>query len=414
MVSYWKLQLAAPKKLEDYEWICPEPFTNIYSSTTGLYKPCCVSLGKNLPKYAKRKMTTGNSSPLEFYNSDAMKLLRKSFRENNRAILDDVCSVCKDQEDAGITSHRQWYVSRFNDEFNFKKKELERIIEEDCQPTFFHSMEFDALGGNLCNLTCLMCDSLSSSRYHSEAMKLGETESKKSLIRIKPIDPVWEDLKTITSNLCELKLVGGEPLLCADTYKLMEMVKDPSKVILRIITNGTVNPDKFIEIAKQFKQVIVNISIEGVGEVNNYIRYPSKWETILANATKFTSMPNSNVIFVSTINAINIGRLYEIADLAPSLIANGVINDYTMSSIVNNNFYSLRSIPAEVKEAYLDKLYENSKSAEVQKLIKYLESVEHNEDDMIKLIRHIKRRDELRNTCLLDHFPEWENIYNNV
>lgn len=400
------------KKLEDYEWICPEPFTNIYSSTTGLYKPCCVSLGKNLVKYATRKMTTGNSSPLEFYNSDGMKLLRKSFKENNRTILDDVCSVCKDQEDAGISSHRQWYVSRFNDEFKHKKEELERIIEEDCQPTFFHSMEFDALGGNLCNLTCLMCDSLSSSRYHSEAIKLGESQSTKALVRIKPIDNVWEDLKVITSNLCELKLVGAEPLLCSDTYKLMQMIPDPSSVILRIITNGTVKPDKFIELARHFKQVIVNISIEGVGKVNDYIRYPSKWETILQNAKKFTSMENSNVIFVSTINAINIGRLYEIADLAPSLIADGVIDDYTMSSIVNNNFYSLRSIPSEIKEAYLDKLYANSKTSEVQKLIKYLESVEYNEDDMKQLISHIKKRDELRKTCLLDYFPEWENVYN--
>lgn len=403
------------KKLEDYEWICPEPFTNIYSSTTGLYKPCCVSLGRNLEKYVSRKMTTGNSSPIEFYNSEAMKLLRKSFKENDRQILDDVCSVCKNQEDANIRSHRQWYVDRFNDEFKHRKEELEAIIENDSEPTFFHSMEFDALGGNLCNLSCLMCDGLSSSRYLVEAIRLGEADKTKALIKLTPHQTVWDDLPVILSKLDELKLVGGEPLMSKETYRLLNMVPDPSKVILRIITNATVDPTKFIEIAKKFKSVTVNISIEGVDKVNEYIRYPSNWNNILNNAKKFTSMDNSNVIFVSTINALNIGRLYEIEEVAPSLIADGVVHEYTMSSIVNNNFYSLRSIPPEIKEKHLENLYQIAhKYAEVKKLIRYLETTGYNEDDMKKLMTHVKKRDKLRGTCLLDYFPEWETIYNEI
>ena len=30
------------KKLEDYEWMCPEPFTNILTTTYGHFIPCCV------------------------------------------------------------------------------------------------------------------------------------------------------------------------------------------------------------------------------------------------------------------------------------------------------------------------------------------------------------------------------------
>ena len=43
-------------------------------------------------------------------------------------------------------------------------------------------------------------------------------------------------------------------------------------------------------------------------------------------------------------------------------------------------------------------------------LIKYLENAEYNETDMWKMLRHIKRRDRLRGTNLLDVFPEWKSI----
>ena len=30
------------KKLEDYEWICPEPFANLMTTTDSRYIPCCA------------------------------------------------------------------------------------------------------------------------------------------------------------------------------------------------------------------------------------------------------------------------------------------------------------------------------------------------------------------------------------
>ena len=76
-------------------------------------------------------------------------------------------------------------------------------------------------------------------------------------------------------------------------------------------------------------------------------------------------------------------------------------------SPVTNNFYSLNSIPYDIREIYLDKLYQTGHSD----LIKYLENAEYNETDMWKMLRHIKRRDRLRSTNLLDVFPEWKKYY---
>ena len=73
-----------------------------------------------------------------------------------------------------------------------------------------------------------------------------------------------------------------------------------------------------------------------------------------------------------------------------------------------NNEFLLNSIPYEIKEIYLNKLYEEGANIN---LIKYLENAEYNETDMWKMLRHIKRRDRLRGTNLLDVFPEWKEYY---
>ena len=68
-------------KLEDYEWICPEPFTNLKTNPDGHMVPCCVT---NLEKYGKdfQNMNlshTANNTIQEYHNSEYIKLFKKSF-----------------------------------------------------------------------------------------------------------------------------------------------------------------------------------------------------------------------------------------------------------------------------------------------------------------------------------------------
>ena len=83
--------------------------------------------------------------------------------------------------------------------------------------------------------------------------------------------------------------------------------------------------------------------------------------------------------------------------------------EYTMSSLVTNNFYSLKSIPNDIKDKYLSELYQHK----MVDLIKLLESSTYDENDMWNMLRHIKRRDGLRETNLLNVWPEWKEYYEN-
>ena len=62
-----------------------------------------------------------------------------------------------------------------------------------------------------------------------------------------------------------------------------------------------------------------------LGRENNYLRFPSKWEVIMKNARKFAECPRTRIMFATTVNALTIGYLPEIADGVYELRENMVV-----------------------------------------------------------------------------------------
>ena len=79
---------------------------------------------------------------------------------------------------------------------------------------------------------------------------------------------------------------GGEPMIIKEHLKLLEMIikeGHADHILLRYNSNQTVIPKKIVELWKHFEKVVFNCSIEAHGQLNNYIRYPSKWENLEKN-----------------------------------------------------------------------------------------------------------------------------------
>ena len=377
------------KKLEDYEWICPEPFNNLMTDTTGNYMPCCALDYKGLKD--KDLIKTKDNTIKEYYESEFLKKIRNAIKENDKEFLKDICKNCITTEKSGNRSHRQYYLERYtNGDFRSYKHLLEKTIHDNSVPLFLHSAELNSIGGNTCNLACNMCSSGASSKYNSEAYKLNEENS--MMPRPSNYKKFNEDLKKF--KILEMKFTGGEPLLIKENFDLMRQLD--KNTLVRIITNGTVNPSKLIDILKDFR-VDIMISVEGPKEVTEYIRYGSDFNTVLKHFDMMQKIWGDSVMFTATINALNISRIPELLNIRKG----------HAGSPVTNNFYSLNSIPDDIKEMYLNKLYETGHID----LIKFLENAEYNETDMWKMLRHIKRRDRLRGTNLLDVFPEWKEYY---
>ena len=140
---------------------------------------------------------------------------------------------------------------------------------------------------NLCNLSCRMCDIMQSSQwanlYNNAFIPEGITDNQ--VVPEEYLDengrakttPVSFDLKLLDkldlSNLIEVKILGGEPMITPDHLvfleRLMKDSKQPNKIKLVYHTNATKRPpQQVIDYWKQMEKIEIVCSIDGYGEVN--------------------------------------------------------------------------------------------------------------------------------------------------
>ena len=327
-------------------------------------------------------------------------------------------------------------------EYHEHLENLEEYINTDMSEPNFKTMEYVA-PNNFCNLRCNMCGPYNSSSLAKENKDIGlhdayGMEQFKDKTLKKQKDNV-EDYVDILKNLVELKLVGGETLAIKENYDLIKLAVEmgvSKNMSLRITTNGTLTP-KFdgkdiFHYIPYFKECVMTISIEFWGEKNNYLRFPSKWEVIMKNARKFADCPRTRIMFATTVNALTIGYLPEIADGVYELreeygsrswITNEKGLTYSLwswasGSLVwgDGNQYAPSSVPLDIREMYMNKYFEHGdfmkkEYVDWQKLYNYLEDMPFDKELHKEMMKDIQVRDKHRGTCLTDIFPEWEPYY---
>ena len=297
---------------ENKSW-CPVPWVACSVATNGHYRLCVQA-------------NTDRKSRGLFYDSDnkPMKAGELSMRESRNApLVNEVrlamlegrdhpaCTRCAGDERSGTLSRRA--LDRYNHvtvskNISFEKCKAKTKPDGSINHEDFPLKDLDLRMGNRCNLKCRMCFPGESSYWYSEWL---ETISKKFNSGVDQVtlernsrgnvvssnDTLdWaKDSKLIpnlfsdTPELQNMAIVGGEPLLIEEHCQaLMSFVEQnkASEITLSYNSNLTVLPKKFLDLWKEFKEVKIGYSIDGIGPVNDYIRYPSKWESIVRNIEK--------------------------------------------------------------------------------------------------------------------------------
>jgi glutamate-1-semialdehyde 2,1-aminomutase len=146
-----------------------------------------------------------------------------------------------------------------------------------------------------------------------EHKSLGKTSP---WIEIDSTDYNWyseEAVKQITSisTLREIYLTGGEPFMVKNLDKFIN--KLDRNIKLRFNTNGTLYNKKLLDILKEFNYVNMCYSIDGVGSVNDYIRYGSKFSEIINNL-EIAIDCGFDVSVSPTVQILNVLRMDEYND----------------------------------------------------------------------------------------------------
>lgn len=186
----------------------------------------------------------------------------------------DSCRVCWDQEDRGIKSDRMLK----NETLDFYLDKNLQDLFNDCQQGKNYTTYYKIDTSNTCNATCVTCGSFSSSAWAQLERK---NQSK--------YYPSWKILPEQADTLIDyarataVNFRGGEPLLSDTNFHILEQLiaNNNTNCFISFQTNGSIIPSLTQEkILMQFKNLNFSFSIDGVGPVFEYLRYPLKWHDI--------------------------------------------------------------------------------------------------------------------------------------
>jgi hypothetical protein len=126
-------------------------------------------------------------------------------------------------------------------------------------------------------------------------------------------DHTWQLLGQWIPHVRRVFMTGGEPTIIKRNIEYIEEIISTGhskNVELIFTTNATNVNSNFIELGRNFKSVSYNVSIDAVGDLARYIRYPSDWKTIEENLNRIQHGVSLN----TTIQWLNMTRLDEIFD----------------------------------------------------------------------------------------------------
>jgi hypothetical protein len=149
-----------------------------------------------------------------------------------------------------------------------------------------------------------------------------------------------------------------------------------------------------------FKFFSVIASIDDIGERDDYIRYPSKFQDVISNIKKYKNTKNCNIFTNVTWSILNIPNAPEILDRLEKM---GV--PATPSINVVNSPIDLHPSNHPMRDNLIEK-YLNSNNEYLINLGKILQSTPFNNLHFKNAISYIKNLDYKRGTCASDVFPE--------
>jgi sulfatase maturation enzyme AslB (radical SAM superfamily) len=239
-------------------------------------------------------------------------------------------------------------------------------------PFEFPTMEIKL--NNLCNLRCRMCNPLDSTSwtdwdevkpfYAKEGNYLVKTVDRfvsKPGKYIGPFDDTdnwWASFEKLLPHFRRVEFAGGEPLMDPQHYKILDMLKPYGKNIeIKYATNGTTLGIKggrtVHDYWPYFKSVAVNVSIDGINDVYNYIRGNGNFSEVEENVKEIQTIPNvSRVVGAFTAQAGNILQAAECVDYFINKM--GIV--FYSHRVSYPNVLSAQVLPKELKELAIERL----------------------------------------------------------
>ena len=352
------------KQLKDSKTFCMLPFMHIYGSAGGDMVPCCEA--------QEIALNNPGESALESWNNENYRELRRALANNERP---ERCNVCWHNEDSGIVSNRlQWENDNWeefsdlisvNDDFSVNNKPIWVELKV----------------SNFCNLKCIMCSTHSSYKRTQDLdiiKKYTKDGYETRLLRPTDLFASLNEWPELWDSVHTLQFTGGEPIINKEHYDLLEGIPQhlKSKIRLRYASNLSYIKFKQYDLVKiwsEFKHVNIKVSMDGIGDVYNYIRQDGNWDTVYENMCVLNDIDGIDVAAGITVQAHNIYQMPEFYDFWRTSPVD--LKFITANILQTPNYLSPAVWQGEYREKIISTLREaESRHPEMDRFATYMEN----------------------------------------
>jgi organic radical activating enzyme len=377
---------------------------------------CC------LVDYLTEDPGTEELTPIEYLNTPKMVTMREQMA---KGIKVPQCQECWKHEQHGDQSYRQ-QINKFLEgpwlDAYFKHKEdynTDLVVMSDIKV------------GNTCNFACVMCNPQDSSMIYNHWVKNKQSpfvqdylkqdnlyldKAKASGYKQSKYREYVDSAVLSNKHIKLIKLLGGEPLL---DEKLMQQLNDipaerKNKIQLQVVTNGSLSLVKRSKQLEDFMRVKYCVSLEGIGEAQDYARLGSNWKTLEPNLLEQLAYNKASLTIMTCLQATTFTRLPELLKWTKKHKI-----PFAISGLEHPNYLTINAVPDQLKQEVLAKIntvgnYYVDNEAEnialdIKSLIDFIADSKYNKDMHKKFVDYLKFYEKGRSMKkFIDVFPEWE------
>jgi sulfatase maturation enzyme AslB (radical SAM superfamily) len=360
--------------------------------------------GRNSPcAFGAGEWHHGHLTPAERWNSQELNSLRQAFVDGEKPAE---CHRCWAEEDAGKVSLRQRQYEYFpNDYQDFI---LTGQWEHGPKTAVFKT-------SNVCNLACRSCGGWDTNTYTREGQEYvkiyNTTVDGKSHNRFIPVLPPkhmdFMQYRDIADNLEKIDFFGGEPFLNITQLDLLEYLVEQGlskKITLFYSTNCTNMATPRLKRAwSKFKRIEISMSIDGIGNQFEYLRWPGQWDTannVMQDMLDLQNQIDAEVYTMAGYTISNMNAYY--TDQTYTWLKEQIGNVY-INMVNSPSYLSLHIMPNSVKSIIRSVV----KNPEV---LGYIDIQSSNPLSWKQFIIWMKRQDIYRNQDFSTVFPEFFDI----
>lgn len=454
-----RLEKAIPTFEPPSETFCVLPWIHLSTRPNGHMRVCCTANASSagstndkqwggevgiLKNDGGAPANLNHTDLLTGWNNEYMKSIRRGML---RGDVPPSCSKCFKEEAAGHRSKRNWETDYWSKRIDVPQLLQETAADGSVPPKLYY---LDLRLGTKCNLRCIMCSPHDSSQWVSDWNQLHPQIENPSLRETmewpnkgkvngasydwhQNNEPFWKQIYEQIPHMRQLYFAGGESTIIEAHYQLLEECirrGEAHHIELRYNSNGVELPERLFQLWEKFQRVRFHISIDSVGGMNEYIRFPSRWGHIEQQMHRLDATDDRVEVTIAC--AVQVLNILYLPDLIRWKLAQGFrkINAWPMGAgLVNFHFVyhpahlNVKVLPPQLKRLvnqkyeefyrWLEKHHRNDSvflnSDYGIKRLKGIASFMDSEDwsaRLPELREYIRLMDKIRGTKFAEVFPE--------